>query len=97
MENFPQGDIGKSRDKIGEEIGEKLGWSRDKVAQHNKILENVVTEILETARNHQEGRVTTDCDNCHNFTEGWFRNSGLYEFSEDDESEDETETREALF
>ena len=65
------------------EIGEKLGWSRDKVARYNQILENVVTGVRETARKHQEGRVTGDVTNVtFTFTEGWFRNSGIYELTE---------------
>lgn len=62
------------------EIGEKLGWSRSKVKQYVAILDKVGTEILEMARGHQEGRVPEDGTTVptHNFTEGWFRNSGIY-------------------
>lgn len=63
------------------QIAEKMEWSRSKVAQYVSLLNNVVTEILDMARQHQEGRVTGDVTNVttHNFTEGWFRTSGLYD------------------
>lgn len=56
------------------------GWSEAKVKQYSALLGNVVTEVLELARSHQRGRVTDEVTSVtFNFTEGWFRNSGLYE------------------
>ena len=69
------------------EIGEKIGWDRGKVANHMRLLENIVTDILEVARRHQEGRVTEDATSVTNFTEGWFRTSGLYDLSVDSQAE----------
>lgn len=54
-------------------------WSESKVKNHSSLL-NVVTEVLDMARRNQKGRVTGEVTNVtFNFTEGWFRNSGLYE------------------
>ena len=53
------------------EIGEKLGWGRDKVAKHSRLLKNVVPNALGIARSHQEGRGTDDVP-VGTFTERWF-------------------------
>jgi len=63
-----------------EQIGDRIGWSENKVKQYSAVLNNVVTQVLDLAREYQEGRVTDKVTNVtFNFTEGWFRNSGLYE------------------
>jgi predicted transcriptional regulator len=63
-----------------QQIGERIGWSENKVKQYSAVLNNVVTQVLDLAREYQEGRVTDKVTNVtFNFTEGWFRNSGLYE------------------
>lgn len=65
------------------EIGEKLGWSRSKVQDYVRLLNSVDAEIRDIARNHQEGRASDDDANASfAFTEGWFRNSGIYELTE---------------
>jgi len=39
--------------------------------------------ILELAKGHQKGRADSESANAYfNFTEGWFRNSGLYDLNE---------------
>ena len=71
-----------------EKIGERIGWSREKVKNHVTLRSKIGAEILILAKTFQEGRVPnfgtfapknergiTTCD----FTEGWFRTSGLYE------------------
>ena len=61
-------------DYTQEEIGEKIGWSRSKVAQYIRLLKEIVTPILDIARKHQEDRVTKDVTHVtFNFTEYWFR------------------------
>ncbi len=55
-----------------EAVGAKLHWSREKVAQYIQVLDKVVTENLDLAKKHQEGRVTEDIT-IVTFTEGWFR------------------------
>lgn len=65
-------------DYTQEEIGDVLGWSRDKVAKHSRLLKNVVPNALGIARSHQEGRGTDDVP-VGTFTERWFRDSGLYD------------------
>lgn len=71
-----------------EEIAEKMGddWSRSNVAQHISLLNNVVTGILNLARNHQEGRVTSSVtDVTFDFSEYWFRSSGIYDLHSEPE------------
>jgi transcriptional regulator with XRE-family HTH domain len=61
-----------------EEIGNKIGWSRSKVAQYIRLLNEIVTQVLDIARKHQKGRVTKDVTHVtFNFTEGWFRTVGI--------------------
>jgi len=65
-----------------------FGWSREKVRDHVTLRSKIGAEIRFFAKNFQEGRApnfgafapknergVTTCD----FTEGWFRTSGLYE------------------
>lgn len=60
-------------------IGELVGWSRESVAYHSALSEKVVTEVLNLAKAHQKGRVTEKVTIVtFEFTEGWFRNSGIY-------------------
>ncbi|MFL2131988.1 hypothetical protein [Ruoffia sp. FAM 20858] len=64
-------------------IGERIGWSRDKTKNHQRLLSEVGTNILEKAKSLQIGRVPSFGTNvAFNFTEGWFRNSGLYDLNE---------------
>lgn len=70
----------KTEGHTQKEIGDKIGWSRDLVARYSNINDKVVTPILNIARERQTGRVTEDVTPVtFNFTEGWFRDSGLYE------------------
>ena len=68
-------------------IGGKLGWSREKISQYCILLDGVATEVLEFVKPHQEGRVAGDATNVANFTEGWFRNSGIYDLKDENEEE----------
>lgn len=70
-------------------------WSESKVKQYSALLNNVVTDVLDTAREHQEGRVTDEVtDVTFEFTEWWFRNSGLYDLAPPDEDNDTEESDE---
>ena len=75
-----------------EKIGERIGWSREKIKNHVTLRSRIGTEILILAKSFQSGRVpdfgtnvpknersVTACD----FTEWWFRTSGLYELEAD--------------
>ena len=76
--------ISKMRDEglTQQEIGDKIGWSEGNVKKYSMLL-NKVPRILEKAKQHQEGRGTSLVPNgTFNFTEGWFRNSGLYDLDE---------------
>lgn len=67
---------------IAETMGDE--WSRSNVQNHVRVLNKVDTEILHLARGHQEGRVSdNDTEVSFNFTERWFRNSGLYDIQTD--------------
>lgn len=65
-----------------EQIGEKIGWSRGKVSNYFLIIDKLATDILKITRQYQNGRVVDNATNvAFNFTEGWFRNSGLYDLN----------------
>lgn len=76
------GVIGRLRDEglTQAQIGERVGWSRKQVADHSRTLESVVPQVLSLAKQHQVGRGTevVPRGTAFDFTEGWFRNSGLY-------------------
>jgi len=64
-------DEGLTQEKIGKEIG----WSREQVAYNYKILDVIVTQVLDLCKKHQIGRVTKNVTNVtFDFSEGWFRN-----------------------
>ncbi|PZN47371.1 MAG: hypothetical protein DIU65_17195, partial [Proteobacteria bacterium] len=62
-------------------IAERIGWSREQVRDYVRLSERVGAEVLDLAKRHQEGRAPMDGANApaFNFTEGWFRTSGLYD------------------
>lgn len=64
------------------EIGERIDWSRGKVSQHFVLIEKIATQVVNKSKQHQEGRVAENATNVASFTEGWFRNSGLYNLNE---------------
>ena len=66
-----------------EQIGEKIGWSRGAVSQYIMLSKEIATPVLELAKENQLGRVAKCATHvAHEFTEGWFRTSGLYDISE---------------
>jgi DNA modification methylase len=64
------------------EIAERLDWSESKVHQYSRLLNEVLTGVLELAKSHQEGRVSEDLTSVR-FSEYWFRTSGLYDLNRD--------------
>ena len=77
--------ISKMRDEglTQQEIGERISWSRGKVSQYQMLLENIATDILNRTKKFQKGRVAESATIvAFNFTEYWFRNSGLYDLNE---------------
>jgi site-specific DNA-methyltransferase (adenine-specific) len=64
------------------EIADKLNWSTSKVENYSALLNQILTEVLNLAESHQSGRVSSDLTSVR-FTEGWFRNSGLYDLNRD--------------
>jgi DNA modification methylase len=62
------------------DIAQRLGFSRTMVANHSMLLNEIVTEVLDLCRTRQTGRVTGEVTSV-TFTEGWFRNSGLYDLN----------------
>ena len=64
-------------------IADRIGWSVNKVKQYFVLLNEIVTQVFDKAKSRQKGRVTEEVTNVtFNFTEGWFRNSGLYDLNE---------------
>ena len=65
------------------QIGEKIGWSRERVRDYIAILDKIGAQIINLAREHQTGRAPKiGAFATFDFTEGWFRNSGLYDLCE---------------
>ena len=57
-------------------IGERIGWSEEKVNQYSALLKNILTDILLLTKDHQVGRVSKKLTTVSfDFTEWWFRNS----------------------
>ena len=66
-------------------MAEKLGVTQQlvsKVKNYSALLSKTVTDVLELARSHQDGRVTSEVTSV-TFTEGWFRTSGLSDLNRD--------------
>ena len=60
------------------EIGERVGWTESKVKNYSQLLSAIVTSVLNLAKQCQVGRVTEKVTMVtFDFTEGWFRDSGL--------------------
>ena len=60
-------------------IAENMGCSEDSVKDLSKVIKNVVPQVLKLAEGHQKGRGTKEVPiGTFDFTEGWFRNSGIY-------------------
>ena len=75
-----------------EKIGERIGWSREKIKNHVTLRSKIGTQILIFAKSFQSGRVPefgTNVPkneqevNTFDFTEGWFRSSGLYDLRDE--------------
>jgi len=61
-----------------------VGWSESKVKQYSALLSSIVTDVLILAKAHQAGRVTEKVTPVtFNFTEYWFRSSGLYDINKE--------------
>jgi site-specific DNA-methyltransferase (adenine-specific) len=68
----------KDEGYIYDEIGKKIGWNEGQVKKYAMLI-NKVPSIIDLCRLYQEGRGTDKVPNVtFNFTEGWFRDSGLY-------------------
>jgi len=77
-----------------EKIGEIIGWSVDKVQKTVTLCSRIPPQILVLAKTFQKGRggcfppnggINDHSANTFDFTEGWFRNSGLYELAEENQ------------
>lgn len=70
----------KGEGKTQQEIADSIGMSRSKVNNYQLLTNEIDTNILERAKAHQKDRVSANDTNVSfSFTEGWFRNSGLYD------------------
>jgi len=72
--------IGRLKDDYTqEEIGNKIGWSRTMVSDYIAVLK-IDDEVLDFAKKHQISRTSkNDESTSFNFTQYWFRTSGLYD------------------
>jgi site-specific DNA-methyltransferase (adenine-specific) len=79
----------KSRGLTQEQIAARIGWSREKVKDYAAIGTKLGAEFLKVAKSIQTGRASGDGATAptFNFTEGWLRNSGLYNLSPDYQTE----------
>jgi DNA modification methylase len=64
------------------EIADRLDWSKSKVQNYSALLSNILTAVLDLAREHQNGRVSEEITSV-SFTENWFRTTGLYNLNRD--------------
>ena len=65
------------------QIGEKIGWSRENVSRYTMLINKIAPQVLVLVREHQKGRGAKNAPSgAFDFTEGWFRNSGLYDLCE---------------
>jgi len=53
-------------------IGQRIGWSNDYVSKHLMVADQISTQALSLAKEHQAGRVDKKSTSVE-FTEGWFR------------------------
>jgi site-specific DNA-methyltransferase (adenine-specific) len=66
-----------------EQIGGILLVSREVIKNINKLNNSIGTKIINLCKSHQNGRVPSNGTNVpFNFTEWWFRISGLYDLNE---------------
>jgi len=64
------------------EIGEVIGVGEGTVKQHSVLMNKIVTQVLDACKQYQNGRVTVEVTPVtFDFTEGWFRTSGLYDLT----------------
>ena len=74
----------QERQELKQEIGEKIGWSRSRISHYLILLDKVATTILDFVKKYQIGRVAKNATGvAFDFTEGWFRTSGLYDLCEE--------------
>jgi len=74
----------KKENKSLKEISIIIGWEENLIKSYSALLKNIVAEFLEFCKLHQKDRASEKVAiTTFNFTEGWFRNSGLYELNEE--------------
>ena len=64
------------------EIANKLGWNEVKCKKYSAVLTNISSQFLQTANNQQKV-MGTENSSQGTYTERWFRDSGLYDLSEE--------------
>jgi len=65
------------------QIGERIGWNRERVKDYIAVLDKIGVDVLNLARQHQNGRSPKNgVFTPFNFTDWWFRTSGLYDLCE---------------
>ena len=66
---------------------DEIGWSRSKVKKYSALLSNIkVPKVIEISRKYQKGRGTNKVPTgTYDFTERWFRASGIYDLNKDNQ------------
>jgi len=58
-----------------------LDFAKKYQVDRDQLLEKISTQVLDFAKTYQNGRVEEKSTNVEfNFTEGWFRNSGFFDW-----------------
>ena len=65
------------------EIGSMLEWGKDNISRYSILINNISPSFLERAKQSQSGRGESVSPTGYNFTERWFRDSGLYDLNEE--------------
>jgi len=84
--NEKQKEFYKLYSKRGEEM-EGKSWleivKQNEVATNTMLINKIAPQVLVLVREHQKGRGAKNAPSgAFDFTEGWFRNSGLYDLCE---------------
>lgn len=65
-----------------DEIGKKINFSRSNISNYFLIINKIATDFLDQCKAIQKGRVAENATSvAFDFTEGWFRDSGIYDLT----------------
>ena len=70
---------GEDKHPTDKEMGTKLGYGEDYIQKFRQLSEKICPSVYNVLKSHQINR--GEQEPLFEFTEGWFRNSGLYGLS----------------